>query len=422
MSISDFERYLGDNPRRTIHHQVTPILVEAWKQLLYSLRSAHPDTPFDQGGIDFQNEPLDWAFRPNIPRVWTVDFDQGRLFLDRPFHHKTMTFEIPLLQPVNIYWLPKYTPDLLPLPSYGPSLIDFSWKPPDIIPLQLFNLVYRLVFDYYHNWMNNSWRSTEISQQLAFGILSCFTLNFDAKADVTENVYKLFPLQRNLRTWRTWASPPVIHTINLQGCVIIYTTNIQDAYRLVHDHYLEVYSIRHPLQSVTYVVTSLLHVQIFKRLSSGFKATFVCPFLSGTFNSKDSISIQARSYQGKTAIRWILNAIHAAHYPLATRLHELPTELQERVLDFASDCEVGRALYGGILGIGVPFSWTKKGVPLKLLTSASSEHPKPINSSEPEQMVVFWDKYIAMSYQPDDRESECKWGWSNCCLPPLESN
>ena len=66
-------------------------------------------------------------------------------------------------------------------------------------------------------------------------------------------------------------------------------------------------------------------------------------------------------------MRWKLNAIHGHGYPLHAPIHDLPIELQEMILDFATDGSgVDRAVYATVLGIGIPFQWKAGILPLKL--------------------------------------------------------
>lgn len=379
--------------------------------VLDELRSSSSKTAFIQDGKDYQDVPLDWMFRPNIPRVWTVDFDQSRILLDRHDFHLVYHFNVPDQEKLNVFRMPHYEPLDLPTRIPKQALKPSSWVPLDVIPEQLNDLVYRIVSDYHHAFLDSgdNLSSEQGFQRLSLGILSCFTLNFSTQirepaqfdASTTTLIHKTY--SRDYCRWRSWGMPPVVLTVNLGSTVIIFTQRIDNAATLVQDHYLEIMS--GSTSTITYVVCSLFEVQLFLRNDKVFESTIVSMFL-----------YSSHSPPSTTAVRWILNAIHGSYYPLRTRLHGLPVELQEQVLDFVSVCEIDRAYYASILNIGISFDWKSNKMHLKLLKKSNMN--RHINAVHAEQMVIFHDQYVGVAYQPDRRKTgECKWSRKHCCLP-----
>lgn len=365
--------------------------------LLSALRDGGPNIP-----PDYDVDPISplkplpvSAFRADRPQVWTVDFDQDRIFLDREDLHLVHPFSLPEVYSIRIERFEPYTP--ADLPPWKPKQLRTSWTLPDVIPQQLFDLVYRLVSDYYHSWYGRKFsiESPRGLQQLGFGILSCLTLNFKASSwhPDTFNADS-WPwetnMSSNLLRWRTWPTPPVVPTIDLGRVVIIFSARLEDAARLVQDHYMQgIGKNTHqpsPFPEIIYVVTTLRAIQVFKKTQTTTEATFAVSFLydDGTVSP--------------IAVRWLLNAIHGHWYPLTTPIHPLPIEIHELILDHASTCDIDRAVYASLLGIGMPFNWTSGNIPLKHLELLNIRH---INGIHPEQRLMFWDEYMGLSYQPD---------------------
>ncbi|KAJ4288496.1 hypothetical protein N0V90_011732 [Kalmusia sp. IMI 367209] len=243
------------------------------------------------------------------------------------------------------------------------------------------------------------------------GLLCCFTLNFKSRlASVLEpkspyEDQRRRPRRDNLVTWRTWPSPNVIPTVRFQGDVIvIFTEHIRNAGSLVYGHFNDVIYEEDQLQNHcaddrsvnldhtqtrTYIVTSISHIQIFKKNSQTIESTPVEPFVA-----EDDSPLNPR------AVRWMLNAIHGHTYPISTHMHNLPVELQEMILKYASDGgEIDQAYYSSVLGLGLPFDWKSNKLPLRRLKLARD---RIVNEQYPEQQLMFWFGYVGVTYQPDD--------------------
>lgn len=204
--------------------------------------------------------------------------------------------------------------------------------------------------------------------------------------------------------WRAWPSPQIVPAIYLNGVYFIFTERISDAMSLVNDHYVDVAfdPSKHiadtdffsdttwccnPTCNITYIVTSITHIQVYRKAQRSVKCTPVEPFFDG------------QNPPSEIAVRWMLNAIHGDAYPLTTRIHKLPLELQEMILDYASGGEIDRAYYAGILGLGIPFEWKSGGMPLKRLKLSKN---RKISETFHEQQIHFWNNFVGITYQPDD--------------------
>jgi hypothetical protein len=175
--------------------------------------------------------------------------------------------------------------------------------------------------------------------------------------------------------WPCWPSPHLVSTISLDNHIyVILTDNIDKASDLVSEHYsaykyigsqelmntisdLDVNVLSQQNAPCTYIITSISHVQIFKRTNASALYTPI-KFLS---NDKNPL--------WKVAMRRMLNAIHGHAYPLRTPMQNLPTELVDMLLDRTTDTpsrgSINCALHAAILGIGPSFSWQSRGLPLR---------------------------------------------------------
>lgn len=325
---------------------------------------------------------------------------------------------IPESTPFNVYQLQTYKPKLK-VDDFNPQNCE-PWIPENIVPNSMFEFVFRLVSDYYHDFHMSGCSIEYIQdfQSLAYGILSCFTINFEVDS---RPVSKSAPEIDLLGTWhhtsygRRWKKyciPPIVPTVELGHVTVIFAQDMDHARGLCQLHFEEdqgdIPEDPGLNQEKTYIVTSLTSVQLFKVSTRAWKETKVYGLLH-PFDDPDPIGVSM-----------FLNAIQSPYYPLTTRLHKIPVELQELILDFVSPLEVGRAYYGAILDIGLPFRWTtSQKIPLKLLSRG--RRLQNIHDQYPLQPVVFFNEYLGLVYQQDQHgTAKCKLNRENCCMAPVE--
>jgi hypothetical protein len=369
----------------------------------------------------------------DTPLVWTIDFDQNRIFYDRDGQHLLFEFSMPERTPIRLRDFQPYIP--MPLPSLRPKQVlaagSEAAAPPDVVPNALFDLVYRLATDYEHNWRISNLTTERYGLHcLAMGILSCFTLNVSIQEIPTWLLRRYCYLERpdpsNMLRWRTWPSPQVISTVSLGNTQIIFTERMDLAVSLVHDHFNEMilrqldqtsdFDYREAIQrairrgmwwltnEIHYVVTSIREIQyITKTFEAGQPRTTLTPVIP-FFNGIDAPS--------KTGVRWLLNAIYAETYPLRTRIHNLPVEIQEIILNYARPPALynilDRAVYAVRLDLGIPFDFNSPNHPV-VLREFSKE--RELDSDGSEYQVLIWGTYVGMTYQIDKNRPTSKlWG------------
>lgn len=131
----------------------------------------------------------------DTPLVWTVDFDQNRIFYDREGSHLTYDFSIPEKLPIRLRDFRPYIPMQLPIAStkHMSRICSLTAAPRDEVPEVLFDLVYRFASDYESNWRTSGLTVERYGlHSLAMGILSCFTMNFDMQK-LSAHLDKRFP-------------------------------------------------------------------------------------------------------------------------------------------------------------------------------------------------------------------------------------
>lgn len=368
---------------------------QAWLKLLDKLKLG--GTEYLQDGVDVQDIPLDWTFRSNIPRVWTVNFDENVIFLDRPDCHLLHQMSIPESRPLDIYHLQAYCPPEADPDWKAPE--DFPlWEPEIVVPEPLFNLVYHLVSDYYrtfHKEVSNS-NGESGFQALALGLLACFTLNFSIERTLSDQK----PTSLGVKSsWRKFAMPPVILTVEFEHAVIMFTQNMAQTDKLFQLHYdeecAEALQYGRSVLEKTYIVTSLYQVRFTRRSGQGWKQSRV----HSLFHSESSPE--------QHGVLLMLNAIQQPYYPLLTRLHRLPVELQEEIIISTSWSEIGRAYYGGILNIGLPFKWKKQckssrqNMPFKLVERSVRRNYYHVES---DHQVIIFNTYCGLTYAVEPME------------------
>ncbi|KAF2124796.1 hypothetical protein P153DRAFT_127388 [Dothidotthia symphoricarpi CBS 119687] len=366
----------------------------------------------------------DAALKGDSPPVWTIDFDQDRVFFDQDGRHLTYQFIYHEIRPSRLLRLfQPYTPMQLPI-MRTQTASSLAAAPRNVIPQQLFDLTYRMATDYERNWREANYTIERCGlQQIAMGLLSCFTLNFTTMRIVPLNIH-LHPYlgqaePRNLLRWRTWPSPQVVPTVSLGATQILFTERMDQAASLVHEHFTSaattdprnhdsydydsdmsyydydgnyISSSAHhnapKVRKIHYIVTSIREIQYFCKTLDTISCTPVIPFFDGT------------TPPSETGVRWLLNAIHAHAYPLRTHFDTLsvPLELQEMILDYASDTLFDRAVYASVLNIGIPFAW-KEGA--FLLKCSKMGHGRKLDVTKAEYHIWFWGDYVGLTYQAD---------------------
>ncbi|KAF2033994.1 hypothetical protein EK21DRAFT_57514, partial [Setomelanomma holmii] len=360
----------------------------------------------------------------DVPLVWTVDFDQDRVFYDRYGQHLLYRFSMPEKYALRLRFFESYTPLQLPVleSQQMATLKSLAAAPCEVVPEALVDLVHRLASDYEHNWRESGLHVQRYGlHPLAMGVLSCFTLNFRVQKICSNNLhlnpYRTRPDLNGLLKWRTWPSPQVVSTLSLGSTQIIITERMNLALSLVYEHFSdtilggltnqhndhyegEVQAMLPEMDccqsyvKIHYIVTSIREIQYFELTWNFGQRHLKCTPKISFFDGSGPPS--------KQGVQWLLNAIHQETYPVTTPIHDLPLELQEMILDYACPARTynifDRTIFAAKLGIGVSFSFRSQTFPIRL---CSLSDDREIDRHEPEYQLLFWDEYVGLTYQVD---------------------
>jgi hypothetical protein len=125
-----------------------------------------------------------------------VDLDNGHVLYDWDGHYLKHPFTLPNQHPIELRNFCPYVPGrprrIAQEPYIDPNpKIDLAAALKDIVPEQLFVLVYRIVSDYDSNFRASNLICGDYDiMQFGMGIIACFTLNFGAKFEFPN---RLFP-------------------------------------------------------------------------------------------------------------------------------------------------------------------------------------------------------------------------------------
>ena len=107
-----------------------------------------------------------------------------------------------------------------------------------------------------------------------------------------------------------------------------------------------------------------------------------------------------------SAINLLLQALSLSQPQPCTPVHNLPLEIQDRILEHVSEGPVEAARLGCVLDLGSPFiwmravDWPRRGGPVELLISPSHRH----ESTPIESKICFGDVFSGVSYR-----RQCYW-------------
>lgn len=102
-----------------------------------------------------------------------------------------------------------------------------------------------------------------------------------------------------------------------------------------------------------------------------------------------------------TAISLLLQALPPSRPPTQTPVHDVPLEIQDRILEQVSKAPIEAARLGCVLGLGSPFAWMRafdwprRGGPIELFVSPSHRH----ENTPVESKIYFGDIFSGVSYR-----------------------
>lgn len=339
--------------------------------------------------------------------------DQGRIFYDREGVHLMFESPLPANHSLKLRHFQPYVQIELPMhrSKQMTTVCSPMVAPSDTIPQSLYDLVYGLAKDYEYNWRSSGFTAERDGlHHLAMGILSCFTLNIDPDKIEPEGFAQdewcaKWVDPGNFLCWRTWPHQQIITTISMGETQIIFTTRMDQAMMLVHEHFSSnilgqfgragsyANRLHNSCQSeLLYIVTSISKIQCFRVSLKEGQTTVSCTPVETFFNGCDPPT--------ERGVRWLLNAIHGKNYPLRTPIHNLPLELQEMIFCYAFPFIEGNIFKGAILraelNIGIPFNFRSGDDPV---VSCGLGMERELDLEESDYRIRIWNWYVGITYQ-----------------------
>ena len=285
-------------------------------------------------------------------------------------------------------------------PELNPSAFPLScWNPKFPVSERKLAFIKRIFSDFNFQWrhvLRNTYADTTFGK-LASAILHIAVLDFNV-AEVTGrvdlHVNGRGPYIRNVQlpSWK-----PCEKHIILGRTIVILDQDLENALALTKQH------MREELESMRtgpkksedrpniYLLLSVRHV-ILCRVDRCGNLSYCAPmpFLNGvdTLNS--------------AATTLILQALTFAFPPAPhTKIHDLPIEIQDRILEGVSEGPIEAARLGCVLGLGSPFTWmrskdlSRRQGPIERHMCFTSRH----DASPVESGIYFGKTFSGVAYK-----------------------
>ncbi|KAG9251420.1 uncharacterized protein F5Z01DRAFT_279938 [Emericellopsis atlantica] len=315
--------------------------------------------------------------------VWTFDLDKGLVFLTKNDQHSSASLG---LARERLLTLDDFVPvDIVRQPLQADQDIPgLYWEPEfDYMPREI-SFLGRIIRDFGHTWRHVLCReiNTTTFMKLAYAIIWISKMEFTLLERVGfEHISQGGPYVKviDLPSWDT----PDANLVPAGSSWFVLTQDIYKGLELVRGHAArQALHGRSTTESIKYAVLTLRQVVL-------CKASGKC--LSWTRPEKlfhDSPATDA-------AISMILTISAIERKPLT--INTLPVEIQDKILRQATVSLVASSKLGCELGIGSPFSWIERGVPIGIQERKTHRSER----SPVESQLVFNGVGSGLSYKRD---------------------
>ncbi|KAH8665130.1 hypothetical protein BGZ60DRAFT_64021 [Tricladium varicosporioides] len=183
------------------------------------------------------------------------------------------------------------------------------------------------------------------------------------------------------------------HLFRVGSTTVVLHQDLKTALRIAKDEAKENSKVTNPASHTerrTYLLLSIRHMLVCHVDSMGI-FSFTAPT-----TLMDGLTLPSSS-----AIYLLLQALSPSRPPPHTPVHNLPLEIQDRILEYVSEGPVEAARLGCILGLGSPFTWVRavdwprRGGPIELFISPSHR----VESTPVESKISFGDEFSGVSYR-----------------------
>lgn len=334
--------------------------------------------------------------RQRFISICTIDFDQDLIaFSDESGH-----IQLPLARLREPDSEPPQRSEFRSFEIASPPTLDLlAFSPPyqkltTFIPQRRLAFASRILTDFAHQWRHilRSSYADSTFRRLAKAVISIATNSFHTQELSTRmqvDYYDRRPQVLKLPTWAPYES----QSFTVGRTKVILNQDLRTALEIVKK---KVEEIGKPLNTSncteqrTYLLLSMRHILVCHVDAAGnFSHTAPKAFMDGI--TPPSIS----------AIELFLQVLLPSRLPPHTPVHNLPLEIQDRILYHVSAGPIEAARLGCILGIGSPFTWRRAvdwprhGGPIEM-----KSNPTHRNEYSPvESRIYFEGVFSEICYQ-----------------------
>jgi hypothetical protein len=285
--------------------------------------------------------------------VYTFDLTKDMLIFSNALENRKIPFAF------FMYYVltpAKFTAFNVP-PS--PRIIDISafvppyWQPNFPVAERVFTLVERIFSDFNFQWrhvLRCAYADTTF-RKLARAVLSIAVLDFNV-VEISGNMgtcanHSGRPYVSNIHL-PSW-EPFLESTFNLGRTMVVLNQDLENALAWTRKHSREQLILQEKYRPNIYLLLSIRHIMLCRvDRHSNLSYTSSIPFLNG-IDTPSSASITL-----------IIQAFALAFPPPPhTPIHDLPIEMQNRILEAVSNGPIEAARLGALLGLGSPFTWMR---------------------------------------------------------------
>ncbi|KAH7171266.1 hypothetical protein EDB81DRAFT_638173 [Dactylonectria macrodidyma] len=316
--------------------------------------------------------------------VWTFDLDKDVLLLTKKDRFCSTPLERARERLLNLDDFELQTPPRLPLPDEktlpGPYW-DLKMDPP---PREK-SFLGQILRDFVHAWRHVLRRqmNTTTFMRLAYATIWISTMDFDIlERTGFEHISSGRPYVwlLNLPNWET----PDDTLVQAGASWFVLTQDTKEGLEIVRRHMKSDLLLgKSTNNTATYVILTLRQVTLCKANGSQLMWTRSETLFDGGSASDSAIDM----------ILWATKTTTTEPQP--SRIHFLPTEIQNKILCHATTSFVASAKLGCELDLGTPFSWLDRGV--KISVEGCKRHRG--GSSPAESLIVFNGTMSGLSYK-----------------------
>lgn len=334
--------------------------------------------------------------RQNLRFVCTFNLDQDLLSYSDESGH----IQLPLDRLRKPGSVPIQRSEFTPFEIASPPQLDLTKFPPPYqkpstpITERRLEFASRILSDFADQWRHilRSSYADSTFRRLAKAVVSIATYDFRVDEVFTRQHISFRSFYVTVLDIPSW-EPYERHLFSIGGTTIVLHQDLQTALKIAKNEAKESSKVMNPgdrTEQRTYLLLSVRHMLICHVGSTG-TFSYTAPI-----TLMDGLTLPSRS-----VISLLLQALSPSRPPPRTPVHNLPFEIQDRILEHVSEGPVEAARLGCILGLGSPFTWMRPidwprpGGPVELLTSPSHR----TETTPVESKICFGDLFSGVSYR-----------------------